>query len=304
MLASRECVWTDGSLSRRLCAVSITATQPLFRNPKKIGEGAAGEIYLAVFVPTGEKVALKKMTLTEESAKLIAVEVSIMKQCKHPNIVTYYDCYLVKDKLWVSMEYMDGGALTDLLELYGKLFLSEGEISYVLRCVLRALRYIHEHSSIHRDIKSDNVLLSMNGDVKLADFGYAAQLNEHTQKRQTIVGTPYWMAPEVIRGETYDYRVDVWSVGILLIELCEGEPPYLDQPPLRALFLITKNGIALRRLALGAHSPPHALAGISTQSCFLSFHHLLFFSSIFSIFSILPFLLFCLFDWLVGWLVD
>jgi len=121
--------------------------------------------------------------------------------------------------------------------------LNEGQIAHVCLSTLKSLSYIHAHHRIHRDIKSDNILLNSRGDVKIADFGYAAQLTQEQQKRRTVVGTPYWMAPELIRGHDYGTRVDIWSLGIMLMEMVEGEPPYMEFPPLRALFLITTKGI-------------------------------------------------------------
>jgi len=166
-----------------------------------------------------------------------------MKSSINDNIVRYIDSFLVEDKLWVAMEYMGGGCLTDVLEIFTHLQLSESQIAFVCRETLRGLRYIHHHFRVHRDIKSDNILLGIDGSVKVADFGYAAQLTEQRSKRTTIVGTPYWMAPELIRGENYDQKVDIWSTGIMIIEMAEGEPPYMDLPPLRALFFITTKGI-------------------------------------------------------------
>jgi len=121
--------------------------------------------------------------------------------------------------------------------------MSEAEIAFIMAETLKALKYIHQLHRVHRDIKSDNILLNDKGDVKLADFGYAAQLTQQRSKRTTVVGTPYWMAPEVIAGSDYDNKVDIWSVGIMLMEMAEGEPPYMEFPPLRALFLITTQGI-------------------------------------------------------------
>jgi len=142
------------------------------------------------------------------------------------------------------MEMMSGGCLTDILDQYeSDVKLTEGQIAFVCQQVLAGLSYIHSCHRIHRDIKSDNILIAGDGAVKIADFGYAAQLTKGRAKRNTIVGTPYWMAPELIRGAEYDCKVDIWSLGIMLMEMAEGEPPYMDYPPLRALFLISTKGI-------------------------------------------------------------
>ncbi len=224
-----------------------TKTYP---NPKKIGEGAAGEVFMAVATADapgpgggGRRVAIKKMTLANQNLKLLLTEIAIMKDSHHPNIVDYIDSYIVEEKLWVVMEYMDGGCLTEILEHYDHMPMQERHIARICFESLKGLIYIHSLHRIHRDIKSDNILMALSGDVKLADFGYAAQLTKQKQKRNTIVGTPYWMAPELIRGQSYETKVDVWSLGIMAMEMAEGEPPYMEFPPLRALFLITTKGI-------------------------------------------------------------
>jgi len=217
-----------------------TKTYP---NPKKIGEGAAGEVFMAISEVTGRRVAIKKMTLANQNLKLLLTEIAIMKDSHHPNIVDYIDSYIVEEKLWVVMEYMDGGCLTEILEHYDTMPMQERHIARICFETLKGLIYIHSLHRIHRDIKSDNILMSLTGEVKLADFGYAAQLTKQKQKRNTIVGTPYWMAPELIRGQSYETKVDVWSLGIMAMEMAEGEPPYMEFPPLRALFLITTKGI-------------------------------------------------------------
>jgi len=215
----------------------------IFKGMKKIGEGAAGEVFVATNSKTGQKVAVKKMEINNENIKLLATEISIMKSSKHPNVVEYTESYIVDEKMWVVMEYMGGGCLTDVLECFEDVQLNEAQIAFVTRETLQSLAYVHAHHRIHRDIKSDNILLSDRGEVKLADFGYAAQLTKSGVKRNTVVGTPYWMAPELIRGHDYGTKVDIWSLGIMLMEMAEGEPPYMDYPPLRALFLITTKGI-------------------------------------------------------------
>jgi len=216
----------------------------LYGETKKVGEGAAGEVFLATHLKKKTKVAIKKMQINSQNAKLLITEIGIMKTSKHSNIVDYMDSYLVDtDKLWVVMEYMGGGCLTEVLDQYDQVKLPESTIAYCCAETLKGLAYIHNGNRIHRDIKSDNILLGSEGSVKLADFGYAAQLTQQKQKRNTIVGTPYWMAPELIRGQAYDHKVDIWSLGIMCMEMCEGEPPYMEFPPLRALFLITTKGI-------------------------------------------------------------
>jgi len=161
----------------------------------------------------------------------------------HPNIVNYINSYIVEDKLWVVMEYMAAGCLTEVLNQFSAVRLTERHIATICLETLRGLNYMHGLNCIHRDIKSDNVLLGANGEVKLADFGYAAQLTKGKGVRTTVVGTPYWMSPELIHGNNYDTKVDIWSLGIMCMEMAEGEPPYIDLTPLRALFMITTKGI-------------------------------------------------------------
>lgn len=215
----------------------------IYIDEKKIGEGAAGEVFWAIDTRSNRPVAIKKMTLSAQNMKMLVTEIGIMKDCQHQNIVEYFESYLVADKLWCVMEYLGGGCLTEILEQYETYPMEEKHIARVCREVLKALEYIHGFHRIHRDIKSDNILIGSDGSVKIADFGYAAQLTQQKQKRNTIVGTPYWMAPELIRGLNYDQKVDVWSLGIMTMEMAEGEPPYMEFPPLRALFLITTKGI-------------------------------------------------------------
>jgi len=224
--------------------VSDPSRKELYTNLNKIGEGAAGEVFIADWVEKNIEVAIKTMPINMENIHLLCTEINIMKSSKHENIVEYIDSFIVDtNKLWVVMELMDGGCLTDVLEQFDHVRLDESQISHVCVTTLRALRYIHRSHRIHRDVKSDNILLNSRGEVKIADFGYAAQLTEEKQKRHTVVGTPYWMAPELIRGHDYGTKVDIWSLGIMLMEMVEGEPPYLEFPPLRALFLITTKGI-------------------------------------------------------------
>lgn len=208
-----------------------------FKNFIKIGEGSTGMVYAANdTLNSNHLVAIKKMNLHKQQRReLLFNEVVIMRDYKHKNIVEMYGSYLVDDELWVVMEYLAGGALTDIVT---KSRMDETQIATVCKSVLRALAFLHANGVIHRDIKSDSILLSSDGRVKLTDFGFVAQVSADLQKRKSLVGTPYWMAPEVISRLPYGTEVDIWSLGIMIIEMIDGEPPYFDQPPLQAMRFI------------------------------------------------------------------
>jgi len=205
-----------------------------------VGEGSSGYVYLGTMTATGRRVAIKRMQISiQTNIPALENEIAMMELSRHPNIVQGIDTYMWEKELWIVMEAMEGGSLCDMIAATE---LDESLVVYICKQVTQALAFLHTRSRIHRDIKSDNVLLGLDGAVKLADFGYCVQLTEEQAKRNSLVGTPYWMAPELIRTQFYDEKVDVWSLGILTIELADRVPPLYDEPIMRALYLITSQG--------------------------------------------------------------
>lgn len=204
---------------------------------KKLGEGGVGAVFSAVDLRTGKKCAVKRTDVSER--EMVEKEAQLQALSKHPNILQYLETYAFAREMWIILELMDGGSLTSMI---GKeVGWKERHIAYTAKLVLQGLAYLHRNYRIHRDIKSDNILVDKQGNVKVADLGNAVTLTSEEQKRKTMTGTPYWMAPEVIRRQPYDMKADIWSVGITLIELCDDEPPYFEEEPLRALLLIAVN---------------------------------------------------------------
>ncbi|KAF4101847.1 serine/threonine-protein kinase PAK 6 [Onychostoma macrolepis] len=199
----------------------------------KIGEGSTGVVCIAREKHSGRVVAVKMMDLRRQQRReLLFNEVVIMRDYQHRNVVEMFKSALVEEELWVIMEYLQGGALTNIVS---ETRLSEEQIATVCEAVLQALAYLHSQGVIHRDIKSDSILLSLDGRIKLSDFGFCAQISKDIPKRKSLVGTPYWMAPEVISKSPYGTEVDVWSLGIMVVEMVDGEPPYFSETPVAAM---------------------------------------------------------------------
>ncbi|KAM4843045.1 misshapen-like kinase 1 isoform 7-T7 [Thomomys bottae] len=246
----------DPAPARSLDDIDLSALRDpagIFELVEVVGNGTYGQVYKGRHVKTGQLAAIKVMDVTEDEEEEIKQEINMLKKYSHHrNIATYYGAFVKKsppgndDQLWLVMEFCGAGSVTDLVKNTKGNALKEDCIAYICREILRGLAHLHAHKVIHRDIKGQNVLLTENAEVKLVDFGVSAQLDRTVGRRNTFIGTPYWMAPEVIACDenpdaTYDYRSDIWSLGITAIEMAEGAPPLCDMHPMRALFLIPRN---------------------------------------------------------------
>ncbi|XP_013378233.1 PREDICTED: mitogen-activated protein kinase kinase kinase kinase 4 isoform X13 [Chinchilla lanigera] len=246
----------NDSPAKSLVDIDLSALRDpagIFELVEVVGNGTYGQVYKGRHVKTGQLAAIKVMDVTEDEEEEIKLEINMLKKYSHHrNIATYYGAFIKKsppghdDQLWLVMEFCGAGSITDLVKNTKGNTLKEDWIAYISREILRGLAHLHIHHVIHRDIKGQNVLLTENAEVKLVDFGVSAQLDRTVGRRNTFIGTPYWMAPEVIACDenpdaTYDYRSDLWSCGITAIEMAEGAPPLCDMHPMRALFLIPRN---------------------------------------------------------------
>ncbi|CAG9329205.1 unnamed protein product [Blepharisma stoltei] len=209
-----------------------------YKTIRKIGEGGSGSIFLVEHLETHGNFAMKRIRIKNPKQKnQILNEINCTILSQNPNVVTYYESYLFDEFIWIIVEVMKTSLTELVMDRWG--MIPEHLMAYILKEALTGLVNLHHEHRIHRDIKSDNILISWDGKIKLSDFGYAAQLTTEEDKRTTVVGTPCWMAPELIIGSKYDTKVDIWSLGIVALEVAERDPPFLKENPLRALYMIS-----------------------------------------------------------------
>jgi len=235
---------SEAAAATRLAGIKQKNPNDVYQLLHHLGSGSFGLVLTARHLATNNLIAVKIVAIkTPKDLNVTQREIAIMKDCNNPNIVAYFESYLRQDKLWICMELCSGRSMQDIYDRTGPL--KETQIGYVCRETLRGLHYLHSTWKIHRDIKGANILLTSQGEVKLADFGLAVQLTETIGTQESVVGSPYWMAPEVAavnRKGAYDQKCDIWSVGITAIELAEAAPPMSGVPLMRAVYILSKKG--------------------------------------------------------------
>lgn len=219
----------------------FTMTETDYEVDEFIGRGSFGEVFRGIRKSTGQVYAFKVIPMDEsENLDAIIREIQFLKRIDSPYLTKHFETFLRDSDVWIVLEYCGGGSCADLLKFYG--CLEESVTAYIVRSVLWGLQYLHREKKVHRDIKLGNILITDKGQVKLGDFGVSGELTFTRTKRNLIVGTPYWMAPEVIQRskEGYNAKADIWSTGITTIELLCGNPPHYQKAPMKALFDIPK----------------------------------------------------------------
>ncbi|XP_066193180.1 serine/threonine-protein kinase PAK 3-like [Sylvia atricapilla] len=238
--AAQQQKMEDNSLELLRKMASMENPLRKYTELENLGRGGFGAVCRAVNTATGREVAIKKINLQGLRRKQLTInEITVLKRNRSPHIVNYLDSYIVREELWLVMEYMDGGTLYNVIN---ETDMSEDEIAVVSRECLKGLDFLHSNHVMHRDVKSLNILLRTDGSVKLADFGLSAQLTPEQSRQSSVIGSYWWRAPEVVNGQPYGPKVDIWSFGIVAIEMVEGEPPYYNENPASAQILIATNG--------------------------------------------------------------
>jgi len=217
--------------------INFSDPTDFFLLQSKIGEGSYGAVFKAMDYRDGKAVAIKVLQFQGHDSLKLRKEIHILKQCDSPYIVGYKGAWQKASNVWIVMEYCAGGSLSDIMHICQRTF-SEAQVACIMKHALQGLKYLHEQKKIHRDIKGGNILVDDSGNCKLADFGVSSNLDKTLGKNRTVIGTPHWMAPEVLTSDDYDEKADIWSLGITAYELAIGEPPHSRLHSMRAAIKI------------------------------------------------------------------